>query len=74
MGMADEMRGPVQEIQASHEARADRVAAIRQETAEMLKGFRRHLRAMAAELRVKGSFQRSAVGFRFFLVVLTADG
>lgn len=51
MGMADEMRGLVQEIQASHEARADRVAAIRQETAEMLKGFRRHLGAMAAELR-----------------------
>lgn len=51
MGMADEMRGLVQEIQASHEARGDRVAAIRQETAEMLKGFRRHLGVMAAELR-----------------------
>lgn len=51
MGMADEMRELVQEIQASHGARADRVTAIRQETAEMLKGFRRRLGAMAAELR-----------------------
>jgi len=51
MGMADDMRNLVQEIRASRETRADRLAALRRETTDMLNGFRRELGEMAAGLR-----------------------
>jgi hypothetical protein len=51
MGMGDDMRNLVQEIRASHGARADRLAALRRETTDMLNGFRWELGEMATGLR-----------------------
>ena len=51
MGGAEEMRNLCQEIPASFDARMKRVADVKQETAELLKGFQRDLRGKAAELK-----------------------
>ncbi|MBI5379571.1 MAG: hypothetical protein HZA23_05380 [Nitrospirae bacterium] len=45
------MRNLCQEIPASFDARMKRVADIKRETAELLKGFQRDLREKAAELK-----------------------
>jgi hypothetical protein len=47
----EEMRNLCEEIASSFDARVARVAALRQETAATLKGFRRDLRQKAAELK-----------------------
>mgnify|MGYP001562224062 CR=1 FL=1 len=51
MGEAQEMRDLTQEIADSFDTRVARVAALRQETAAMLKGFREEFRRKAADLR-----------------------
>ncbi len=51
MGGGEEMRNLCQEIAGSFDARMKRVADVRGETAELLKGFQRDLREKAAELR-----------------------
>lgn len=51
MGSAEEMRNLCQEIASSFDARMKRVADVKQETAELLKGFQHDLRGKAAELK-----------------------
>lgn len=51
MQRAEEMRNLCQEIAGSFDARMKRVADVKQETAELLKGFQRDLRGKAAELK-----------------------
>ena len=50
MGIADDMRNLSREIVASFEARVERVGALKQETAEMLKGFQRENAERAREV------------------------
>jgi hypothetical protein len=49
--MADDMRNLAQEIINSFDARVGTVAALRQETATLLKGFQHELRQKAADLK-----------------------
>ena len=51
MQRAEEMRNLCQEIPASFDDRMNRVADVKRETAELLKGFQRDLREKAAELK-----------------------
>ena len=50
MARADEMRNLCQEIVTSYDGRVARVAALEQETAEMLKGFQRQNAERAREV------------------------
>lgn len=61
MGLAQEMRNLAQEIIKSFDARAARVAALRQETAAKLKDFRQEMKNVRHQLR------RKAVDLRRFL-------
>jgi uncharacterized protein YukE len=59
MGMVEDMRNLAQEIPASYDERVKRVAGLKRETGEMLKGFQRDLKAMATEVRgMLAGFQR----------------
>jgi len=51
MRFAEEMRNLAQEISNSFDARVARVAALKQDTAAMLKGFRDDFSRKAAELK-----------------------
>jgi len=57
--MADDMRNLAHEIPASYDVRVRRVAELKRETGEMLKGFQTDLKAMATEVRgMLAGFQR----------------
>lgn len=55
MGMADEMRRLTEEILSAFDARVGRVATLRQETIEKLKGFRQAMKDLQQELRRKAA-------------------
>ncbi len=62
MGGGEEMRDLAQEIINSFEARVARVAALKQETASKLKGFRQEMRNVQHELRRKAADLRRFLG------------
>ena len=55
MGWAEDMRNLAQEIVTSYDARVAGVAALKQETAAKLKGFRQEMKNVQHELRRKAA-------------------
>lgn len=62
MGTAEGMRNLTQQIADSFDARVARVAALRQETAAKLKGFRQGMKNLQHELRRKAADLRRFLG------------
>ncbi len=62
MRLAEDMRALAQEIASSFDARVATVAALRQETAAKLKGFRQEMKNIQHELRRKAADLRRFLG------------